>query len=406
MYNKQSKVNRHMADLFDKCYSFNRDKEAIESGLYPYFRAISCLDGPHIVVGGREMIMIGSNNYLGLTTHPKVRKAAREALDKYGTSCSGSRFLCGTLDLHELLEAALARFLGKEAALVFSTGFQTNQGVIAPLIGRGDTVIIDRLVHASIVDGVRLSFGKVRRFLHNDVDSLRKNLELSSDSRGTLVIVDGVYSMDGDIAPLPEIIEVSKDFGARVMVDDAHGLGVLGATGRGVLEHFGVSDQVDLLMGTFSKSFASLGGFIAGDDQVIRYIKHHSRALIFSAAMPPSAVAAALAAIEVVDTEPVHLQRLWRNAKFILEGFKSLGYDTGDSGTPIIPLIIGDDVRTAILWKRLFEEGLFTNCVLAPGVPPGTQRIRTSLMASHTMEDLEKVLEITGRVGRELRIIN
>lgn len=395
-----------MTDLFEKCYSFKRDLEAMEAGIYPFFKAIDGLDGPHVTVNGREMIMIGSNNYLGLTTHPKVREAAFKALEQYGTSCSGSRFLCGTLDLHEKLEARLARFMCKEAALVFSTGFQTNQGVIAPLIGRGDAVVIDRLVHASILDGVRLSFGKVRRFLHNDPGSLRKNLEACPESNGILVIVDGVYSMDGDLAPLPELVKVAKEFGARIMVDDAHGVGVLGESGRGVVEHFGVGDRVDLIMGTFSKSLASLGGFVAGDDRVISYIKHHSRALIFSASMPPTAVAAADAALEVIDTEPEHRERLWRNTDFLLEHLVSLGFNTGDTETPVIPLIIGDDLRTAFFWKRLFEDGLFTNCVLAPGVPQGTQRIRTSLMASHTMEDLEKVVEICGTAGKEMGIIS
>jgi 8-amino-7-oxononanoate synthase len=395
-----------MTDLFAKCYSFDRDREAIEAGLYPFFKAISRLDGPHVTVDGREMIMVGSNNYLGLTTHPKVREAAMKALERYGTSCSGSRFLCGTLDLHEDLEAALARFLGKEAALVFSTGFQTNQGAIAPLIGRSDAVIIDRLVHASILDGVRLCFGKVRRFLHNDVESLRRNLELCKDSQGTMVIVDGVYSMDGDIAPLPELLAVTKEYGARMMVDDAHGIGVLGATGRGIIEHFGVGDQVDLIMGTFSKSLASLGGFIAGDDRVITYVKHHSRAMIFSAAMPPSAIAAARAALSVIETQPEIRERLWANAHFLMDAFVSLGFNTGGSTTPIIPLIIGDDFLTALFWKRLFDEGIFSNCVLAPGVPPGTQRIRTSLMATHTREDLEKVVEVCAKVGKELGIIS
>ncbi|MEJ2716610.1 MAG: aminotransferase class I/II-fold pyridoxal phosphate-dependent enzyme [Deltaproteobacteria bacterium] len=394
-----------MSDLFEKCYSFNRDTEAKAGGYYPYFTAISRLDGPHVTVNGRDMIMIGSNNYLGLTNHPKVRAAALKALEEYGTSCSGSRFLNGTIELHEQLEDELARFMGKESAQVFSTGFQTNQGVIAPLVGRGDTVIIDRLVHASIVDGVRLGFGKIRRFQHSDVESLRRNLEVSRNSGGILVVVDGVYSMDGDLAPLPEIIAAAKEYDARVMVDDAHGIGVLGETGRGSLEHFGVMDQVDLVMGTFSKSLASLGGFVAGDDRVISYIRHHSRALIFSAAMPPAAIAAVQAALEVINTEPQIRENLWRNTSFLLEGFKAAGFDTGQTETPIIPLIVGDDLRTLLFWKRLFEEGLFTNCVLAPAVPQGQQRIRTSLMATHGLEDLERVVEITSRVGKEMGII-
>ncbi len=394
-----------MVDLFDKCYSFNRDTEAKAAGIYPFFKAISRLDGPHVTVDGRDMIMIGSNNYLGLTTHPKVKEASLRALEMFGTSCSGSRFLNGTLEMHEELERSLARFMGKESAQVFSTGFQTNQGVIAPLLDRGDSVVIDRLVHASIIEGTRLSFGKVRRFRHNDAESLRRNLEACPKDHGVLVIVDGVYSMDGDIAHLPELIATAKEFGARVMVDDAHGLGVLGEGGRGTLEHFNMLDQADLIMGTFSKSFASLGGFITGDERVINYIKHHSRALLFSASMPPAAIAAVQAALEVVQSEPEIRKTLWRNFLFFKEALDGLGFNTGASETPIIPLIIGDDFRTALFWKRLLDDGVFTNCVLAPGVPPGTQRIRTSLMATHTLEDLEKVVEILGRAGRQLGII-
>jgi 8-amino-7-oxononanoate synthase len=392
-------------DLFEKCYAFTRDKEAIAAGFYPYFKPISLLDGPRVVVDGREMIMVGSNNYLGLTTHPKVREAALEALKSYGTSCSGSRFLNGTIDLHEELERRLKDFVGKESALVFSTGFQTNQGAIAPLLARSDTVLIDRLVHASVLDGTRLAFGKTRRFRHNDIESLRKNLEASGDSTGLLVIVDGVYSMEGDIAPLPEIVAASKEFGARVMVDDAHGLGVLGPTGAGTLEHFGLTQEVDLVMGTFSKSLASLGGFIAGDERVISYIKHHSRALIFSAAMPPASIAAVLAAIEVILTEPEIRENLWRNTAFLKDAIISLGFDIGPTETPIVPMIIGNDPMTILFWKRLFEEGLFTNCVLAPGVLDGQQRIRMCCMATHTQEQLDKVVEICGRIGKELGII-
>jgi len=395
-----------MGDLFDKCYSFRRDSDARSMGLYPYFKAISRLAGPHVTVDGRDLIMVGSNNYLGLTTHPKVKQAALRALEQYGTSCSGSRFLNGTLDLHEELEASLARFVGKPAAQVFSTGYQTNQGVIAPLIARADTVIVDRLVHASIIEGVRLGFGKVRRFKHNDVESLRRNLEASADSEGILVIVDGVYSMEGNIAKLPEIVETSKAFGARIMVDDAHGIGILGPGGRGTLEHFGVTDQVDLVMGTFSKSFASLGGFVAGDERVISYIKHHSRALIFSAAMPPPSIAAVQAALEVIETEPQIRETLWENTHFLTEKVVELGFDIGPTETPIVPLIVGNDLRTAYLWKRLFDEGLFTNCVLAPGVAEGAQRIRMCLMATHTREDLERVVETCGRVGREVKLIS
>ncbi|MGC8660736.1 MAG: aminotransferase class I/II-fold pyridoxal phosphate-dependent enzyme, partial [Desulfomonilaceae bacterium] len=347
-----------------------------------------------------------SNNYLGLTTHPKVKEAAMKALERHGTSCSGSRFLNGTLEMHEQLESSLAKFIGKESCQVFTTGFLTNQGVIAPLLSRTDTVVIDRLVHASILEGVRLSFGKVRRFRHNDVESLRKNLDVSVDSDGVLVIVDGVYSMEGDIAPLPAIVEVCKEYGARIMVDDAHGLGVLGKNGRGTLEHFNLIDEVDLVMGTFSKSFASLGGFIVGDSAVINYIRHNSRALIFSASMPPSAVAAVNAALEVIQSEPEIRERLWRNTNFLMKRIVELGFDTGPTETPIVPMIVGDDARACIFWRLLFDEGLFTNCVVSPGVPPGQQRIRMCLMATHSLEDLEKVVEICGRVGRKMGLIS
>ncbi|MCL5124044.1 MAG: aminotransferase class I/II-fold pyridoxal phosphate-dependent enzyme [Deltaproteobacteria bacterium] len=394
-----------MKDLFEKCYSFKRDQE-VESGFYPYFKAISTLDGPHVTVNGRDMIMVGSNNYLGLTTHPKVKEAAMKALERHGTSCSGSRFLNGTLEMHEQLETSLAKFIGKQSSQVFTTGFLTNQGAIAPLLSRTDTVIIDRLVHASILEGVRLSFGKVRRFRHNDVESLRKNLEVSADSDGVLVIVDGVYSMEGDIAPLPAIVAVCKEYGARIMVDDAHGLGVLGENGRGTLEHFNLIDDVDLVMGTFSKSLASLGGFIAGDSAVINYIRHNSRALIFSASMPPSAVAAVNAALEVIQTEPEIREQLWRNTDFLMRRIVELGFDTGPTETPIVPMIVGDDARACIFWRLLFDEGLFTNCVVSPGVPPGQQRIRMCLMATHSLEDLEKVAEICGRVGRHIGLIS
>jgi 8-amino-7-oxononanoate synthase len=394
-----------MADLFEKCYSYTRDQEVKAAGIYAFFKPISCLNGTRVTVDGQEMIMLGSNNYLGLTTHPKVREAARKALEEFGTSCSGSRFLNGTLDLHEELERSLARFMGREAALVFSTGFQTNQGIIVPLIGRSDTVIIDRLVHASIVDGVRLSFGKVRRFKHNDMESLRRCLEMSAEAHGTLIVVDGVYSMEGDIAVLPDIVALGKEYGARILVDDAHGLGVLGEHGRGTVNHFNLTNEVDLVMGTFSKSFASLGGFVAGDERVISYIKHHSRALIFSASMPPSAIAAVQAALEVMQTEPEIREQLWDNTRFLTQGFESLGFRTGGTESPIVPMVIGDDFKTLLFWKALFEEGLFTNCVLAPGVPEGEQRIRTTPMAIHTRQDMEQVLDICERVGKRLGII-
>ncbi len=395
-----------MADLFDKCNAYSLAKVVMATGVFPYFRPISRLDGTHVFIDGRDLIMVGSNNYLGLTNHPKVKEAAVKALEEYGTSCSGSRLLNGTLDIHEELEENLARFMGKESALVFTTGFLTNQGVIAPLVGRHDTVVIDRGVHASVYEGARLGFGKVKRFRHNDPVSLRRNLERCSPEHGVLVIVDGVYSMEGDIAPIPELVAVAKEFGVRIMVDDAHGIGVLGENGKGVADFFGLTDEIDLIMGTFSKSFASIGGFVAGAEDVIHYVKHNSRALIFSAAMPPASVAAVQAALEVMQTEPEIRERLWENYRFFLDGVQSLGFDTGKTETPIVPLIIGDDVRGLVFWRRLFEEGVFTNCVGVPAVPDGQQRIRTCLMANHSMEDLEQVLEIFGRVGKEIGIIS
>jgi 8-amino-7-oxononanoate synthase len=349
-------------------------------------------------------VMAGSNNYLGLTTHPKVRQAAMQAVEQYGTSCTGSRFLNGTLALHHELDHRLAEFIGKEAALCFSTGYQTNLGTISALVGRGDVAITDKEDHASIIDGCMLSLGTMKRFRHNDMDHLKYVLENSKDAKGILVVVDGIYSMGGDIAPLPELVDLCKRYGARFMVDDAHSLGVL-ANGHGTAAHFGLTDEVDLIMGTFSKSFASLGGVIAGDEHIIHYIQHHARSMIFSASMPASNVAAVLAAVEVIETEPEWVERLWDNAHYMLEGFKRLGYDTGPSQTPIIPIMIGDDFRTLGLWMGLFEEGVYTNPVISPGVPPGGQRLRTSYMATHTREHLDWVLNGFEVVGKRTGII-
>jgi len=391
-------------DLFDKCYGFTRAKEAMRDGYYPYFMPLDDTEGNVVTMGDKKLVMAGSNNYLGLTTHPKVRQAAIEAIERYGTSCTGSRFLNGTLALHHELDRRLAEFLGKEAALCFSTGYQTNLGTISALVGRGDVAITDKEDHASIIDGCMLSMGTMKRFRHNDMDHLKYVLENSKDAKGILVVVDGVYSMGGDIAPLPELVELCKRYGARLMVDDAHSLGVLG-NGRGTAAHFGLTDEVDLIMGTFSKSFASLGGVIAGDEQIIHYIQHHARSMIFSASMPASNVAAVLAALEVIETEPEWIERLWENTRYMLDGFKRLGFDTGPSQTPIIPIIIGDDFRTIGLWMGLFEEGVYTNPVLSPGVSPGGQRLRTSYMATHTREHLDWVLRGFEVVGKRTGII-
>ncbi|MGH2627034.1 MAG: aminotransferase class I/II-fold pyridoxal phosphate-dependent enzyme, partial [Anaerolineales bacterium] len=351
-----------------------------------------------------RILMIGSNNYLGLTTDPRVRQASIDAVHRYGTSCTGSRFLNGTLRLHKELEARLANFVGKESALVFSTGYQVNLGVISGLVERDDVVVCDKDDHASIVDGCMLALGEMRRFAHNDLDHLERVLKGIDSKSGTMVVVDGVYSMGGDLAPLPEMIPIVKKYGARLMVDDAHSLGVMGG-GRGTAAHFGVTGDVDLIMGTFSKSFASLGGFIAGAEDVVHYIQHHARSLIFSASMPASNVAAVLAAGDIRETEPERVRRLWQVTERMRVGLKALGFDMGPSVTPIIPIIVGDRERTLIAWKMCYEAGLYTNPVFAPAVPPDRGLLRTSYMATHTDEQIDRALNILGEVGRELGLI-
>jgi 8-amino-7-oxononanoate synthase len=394
-----------VADLFDKLKSYTQAKEAMELGIYPYFRALSDSEGTTATFEGKEVVMIGSNNYLGLTTDPRVRKAAADALERYGTSVTGSRFLNGTLELHLELDRRLAKFVGKEAALVFPTGYQTNLGTISALVHKGDYVIIDKDAHACIVDGCMLSRGELKRFRHSDISSLDATLSRLPQDAGKLVVVDGVYSMGGDIAPLPEIVEIARKHGARVMVDDAHGIGVTGG-GRGTAHHFGVTDQVDLIMGTFSKSFASIGGFIAGDADVVHYIQHHARSLIFSAALPAPNVMAALTALEIMETEPEHNRRLWENANYMRESLTAMGYDTGNSNTPIVPVIIRDDYRTALAWYALIHEGVYTNPVVSPGVPPNHAMLRTSYMATHQREHLDRALQGFRIVGERLDLID
>ncbi|MBN1192191.1 MAG: pyridoxal phosphate-dependent aminotransferase family protein [Coriobacteriia bacterium] len=397
-------------DIFQKALDFTEVRVARESGYYPYFRVIESESDSKVLVDGRELIMLGSNNYLGLTTHPHVRERAAEALAKYGTSCTGSRLLNGNLDIHEEFEGRLARFVGKEAALVFSTGFGANLGTISALASRHDTVVIDKDDHASIYDGCKLSYGKVERFEHNDVESLRAALERSSNNSngnggGALVVVDGIFSMEGDIAPLDRMLPVIREHGARLMVDDAHASGVIGPKGEGTSAHFGVTDQVDLIMGTFSKSFASLGGFIAGDAVVIDYVKHSSRPFIFSAAMAPPSVGACLGALDVMESEPQHRQRLWEVTRRMQAGYRELGFDTGTSETPVIPIILGDEMLVFEFWRRLAEEGVFVNPVRPPAVPAGRALLRTSYMATHTDAQMEFVLEAFAKIGRELGVL-
>lgn len=394
-------------DIFAKCEQdelMRRAQRAKDAGLYPYFVPLDETEGTEVTVDGRRILMIGSNNYLGLTTHPKVRAAAKEAIDRYGTSCTGSRYLNGTLKLHQELEARLAAFVGKEAALVFSTGMQVNLGVISALVGPGDYVIIDKENHASIVDGCRLAMGEMKRFRHGDLNHLERVLSNLPANAGKLVAVDGVFSMGGDIVPLKEMAQICRKYGARLYVDDAHSLGVLG-NGRGTAAHFGLNEEVDLIMGTFSKSFASIGGFVAGDARIIRYIQHHARSLIFSASLPASNVMAVMAAVEVMETEPQHVEQLWENSYKMLTGLKKLGFNTGQTQTPIIPIIIGEDDPTFLTWKLLFERGLYTNPVVSPAVPAGQGLLRTSYMATHTEEQLDHALDILATTGRQLGLI-
>lgn len=393
-------------DIFQKAYDYQDARVAMREGWYPYFRPLDRSMGAEAIFQGRKIIMCGSNNYLGLTHHPKVKEAALKAIQDYGTSCSGSRFLNGTLTLHEEVERRLAKFMKRENTLVFSTGFQTNLGTIAAIVGRGDTVVIDKTDHASIVDGCYLAFGDTKRYRHNDMEDLERILKDLKDPQRALIIVDGVFSMEGDLCNLPEIVKLKKKYGCRLMVDDAHGIGVLGEHGRGTCEHFGLESEVDLVMGTFSKSFASLGGFIAGPDQVIHYIKHHSRALIFSAAIPAANAASVLAVVDILEKEyPPLRDRLWHNTKKMQTSLKAMGFDTGHTATPIVPMLVGDMRKTFAFWKGLLDAGVFTNPVIPPAVEPNRTLLRTSYMASHTDELLDRALGTFHEVGKAVGIV-
>jgi len=392
-------------DVFEKCRQYVRSHEARREGLYPYYRVISSAQEPLVIHDGRELVMLGSNNYLGLTNHPEVKEASALALARYGTGCAGSRLLNGTLDIHVQLEERIAGFLGREAALTFSTGFQVNLGVLSCLLGRSDVAFLDSLDHACIIDGCRLGFGRDYKFRHNDMEDLEKKLKAAPADRGRLIVVDGVFSMEGDLADLPRIVELKRRHEARLMVDDAHGLGVFGENGRGTPEHFGLEHEVDLLMGTFSKSLATVGGFIAGAPQVIEYIKHHARSEIFSAAPPPASVAAAMKAIEIVEREPDRRKQLWENTNYMKQELEALGFDTGSTASPVVPVVVGSDEAAFLMTMRLQDEGVFVNPVVAPAVPPGRSMIRTSYMATHTREHLDRALGALRSVGRELGLI-
>ena len=394
-------------DIFQKCADAAKYYAQVrDAGIYPYYRAISSGQDPVVTHLGQELVMLGSNNYLGLTNNPEVKEAAAVALAMFGTGCAGSRLLNGTLDIHLELEERLAKFLGREDVLTFSTGFQVNLGVLSCLLQRSDVALADALNHASLIDGCRLAFGKTHKYLHNDMADLEKKLANVPDDKGKLIVVDGVFSMEGDVAKLPEIVEIKKRHNARLMVDDAHGVGVFGELGRGTPEHFGVEDEVDLVMGTFSKSLATVGGFIAGRADVIDFIRHEARSAIFSAAAPPPSVAAAIKALDIIEQEPERRKNLWENARFMKREFQSLGFDTGDSESPVIPLVVGEDADAFAMTRKLQDRGVFANPVVSPAVPKGRSMMRTSYMATHTMEHLERALEAFATTGREMGIIS
>ena len=391
--------------LLDKCRSFTKADEAKAAGLYPYFKPISESEDTVVVIEGKPRIMLGSNNYLGLTHHPKVLEAAQRALHKYGAGCTGSRFLNGTIDLHLQLEDALAKFLKKEAALVFSTGYGANLGLISGLVGRGETVFLDKLDHACIVDGARLSYGETQRFNHGLYTALGRLLEKHGTSNGSMVIVDGVYSMEGTIADIPELVRLKQKHGAVLAVDDAHAIGVIGPNGDGTGAHWNLQDEVDIVAGTFSKSLASVGGFVASTHNTIDYLKHHSRPFIFTASLPPANTAGVLAALEVLQQEPERREHLWEITKRLQHGLRGMGYDIGATTTPIVPVLIGPMDKTFIFWRKLYDAGVFTNPVVAPAVPPSQCRLRTSLIATHTHAQIDQALESFARIGKELGVI-
>ncbi|MCH7868651.1 MAG: pyridoxal phosphate-dependent aminotransferase family protein [Myxococcales bacterium] len=392
-------------DILDKCGEYTLTRELRANDLYAYFRSISSPQDPVVTIDGEKIIMLGSNNYLGLTNHPEIKTAAAKAVAKYGTGCAGSRLLNGTLDIHVELEEAIAEFMNADAVLTFSTGYQVNLGVISCLLGRHDIAFLDCLDHASIIDGVRLGFGKSLKFKHNDMDDLEGKLKRSDETKGRMIIVDGVFSMEGDLCDLPGLVKLKNRYNTRLMVDDAHGLGVFGENGRGTAEHFGLEHEVDLTMGTFSKSLATVGGFISGPKQVIEFIKHHARSQIFSAATPPPMAAAVIASLGVMKREPERRKQLWENTKYMMRELKNLGFDTGDSDSPVIPLVIGDEISAFTMVKRLQQEGVFANAIVPPAVPQGQAMIRTSYMATHTREHLDQALTALAKVGRELDVI-
>lgn len=379
--------------LQEKLSRYDAPQRAKAAGVYPYFREIESDQDTEVMINGKKVLMFGSNSYLGLTNHPKIKEAAIEAIKKYGTGCAGSRFLNGTLDMHTQLERRLAKFVGKEEAIIYSTGFQVNLGVVSCLTGREDYIIWDELDHASIIEGRRLSFSTQLKYKHNDMESLEKVLKSCPIDKVKLIVTDGVFSMEGDVANLPEIVRLAKQYNAAVYVDEAHGIGVFGKQGRGTCDHFGVTDDVDCIMGTFSKSFASLGGFVATDSITANYLRHNSRSYIFSASITPASTAAVSAALDIMESEPERIENLWKLTNYALDGFRNIGCEIGNTSTPIIPLFIRDNEKTFRITRDLFEEGVFVNPVVSPAVPSNSTLIRFSLMATHTKEQLDYAIE-------------
>lgn len=394
-----------MNNLYTKTLSYSAPQQVMNEGIYPYFRALQSEQDTEVIMNGRKLLMFGSNSYLGLTNHPKIKEAARAAISKYGTGCAGSRFLNGTVDLHLDLEEKLAKFVGKASCLVFSTGFQANLGVVSALIGRHDIVIIDEKVHASIIDGCRLSFGTIVKFAHNDMASLESALQRLQDKEGIkLVITDGVFSMEGEIANLSEIVALVKKYDAAFMVDDAHGLGVLGKNGRGTASHFNVTNDTDIIMGTFSKSLASIGGFIASTQDVINYIKHHARSLIFSASMPPSALASVIAALNVIKAEPERIKNLWDITHYSMDALCDNGFEIGNTKTPIIPIYIRDNQQTFLFTRLLEDEGIFVNPVVSPAVENDSSLLRFSLMATHSRSQIDFAIDKLVKIAEQINV--
>ena len=394
-----------MSILRQKMKAYDIPQKVAKLGLYPFFRTIESEQDTVVTIGGNKVLMFGSNSYLGLTNHPKLKEASKNAIDKYGSGCAGSRFLNGTLDLHLELEEKLANYVGKDGALVFSTGFQVNLGVLSSIPGRHDYIIMDELDHACIIDGSRLSFAKVLKYRHNDMESLEKVLSKTEPDALKIIAVDGVFSMEGDLANLPKINELAKKYKASIFVDDAHGLGVMGENGRGTASHFGLTDDVELIMGTFSKSLASIGGFIAADNDTINFLKHNARSLIFSASIAPANAASVIAALDLIKEEPERIEKLWSNTHYAMEGLRSAGFDIGHTVTPIIPIYVRDDFKTFKLTKMLLEEGVFVNPVVSPAVASTSSLIRYSLMSTHSKEQIEESLEKITRIAKKLDII-